>query len=77
MLQLQYKNELVMKKLTRMEMKHVTGGRTGDECAAYENCNGVSGTVYCCSGAAKGQSGSCNCLHANGCTHVTNNSSNC
>ncbi len=66
-----------MKKLTRMEMKHVTGGVIGDDCPAYENCNGVIGTVYCCSGKAQGQSGSCNCLHASGCTKITSDSSNC
>ncbi len=66
-----------MKNLSRNELKKVMGGVLED-CPAYENCNGVSGDVYCCTGgSAAGTTGSCNCLHKAGCTFVTNTSSNC
>jgi hypothetical protein len=68
-----------MKNLSRNELKKLLGGLANADCPAYNNCNGVSGTVYCCTGSGNvaGTTGSCDCLHQNGCTFVTSSAKYC
>ncbi len=62
--------------LKRSELKNVMGG-FGENPTTYSNCAGVSGDVYCCSGANAGTTGDCTALHNGGCTFVTGGPDEC